>query len=152
MMTRRDAVAAVALFTEWLASSRLVDAQTPTSAAPSTPRPPLFKHDLPDLTMDGWEVTVSHVDYPPGRVGAAHHHAGFVLAYVLEGAIITRISDQGDEKTYTVGQMFYEQPGATHEVSKNASQTEPAKLLAMIFAKKGATLTTPGPARGRGGE
>ena len=39
--------------------------------------------------------------------------------------------------------MFYEQPGATHEVSKNASQTVPAKLLAMIFAKKGATLTTP---------
>jgi len=39
-----------------------------------------------------------------------------------------------------------EQPGATHEVSKNASQTQPARLLAMIFAKKGATLTTPGPA------
>jgi quercetin dioxygenase-like cupin family protein len=58
--------------------------------------------------------------------------------------VITKISDQGDEKTYTVGQMFYEQPGATHEVSKNASQTQPARLLAMIFAKKGATLTTPG--------
>jgi hypothetical protein len=40
--------------------------------------------------------------------------------------------------------MFYEQPGATHEESGNASQTVPAKLLAMIFAKKGATLTTPG--------
>lgn len=44
--------------------------------------------------------------------------------------------------------MFYEQPGATHEVSKNASQTQPAKLLAMIFAKKGSTLTTPGRASG----
>jgi hypothetical protein len=40
----------------------------------------------------------------------------------------------------------------THEVSKNASQTQPAKLLAMIFAKKGSTLTTPGFAgQGRGG-
>ena len=48
--------------------------------------------------------------------------------------------------------MFYEQPGATHEVSKNASQTQPAKLLAMIFAKQGSTLTTQGPAgQGRGG-
>jgi hypothetical protein len=28
-------------------------------------------------------------------------------------------------------------------VSRNASQTEPARLLAMIFAKKGSTLTTP---------
>jgi len=54
-----------------------------------------------------------------------------------------RISGQGDEKTYTTGQMFYEQPGAMHEVSKNASQTQPARLLAMIFAKKGSTLTTP---------
>ena len=57
--------------------------------------------------------------------------------------MVTKISGQGEEKTYTVGQMFYVQPGATHEVSRNASQTEPAKLVAMIFAKKGSVLTTP---------
>ena len=141
MMTRRDAVAAFAFLAEFIASSGSADAQTPAA-----PPPPVFTHDLPNVTLDGWEVTVSHVDYPPGRVGAVHHHAGFVLAYVLQGTIITKVSDQGPEKTYTVGQMFYEQPGATHEVSKNASQTQPAKLLAMIFAKKGSTLTTPGPA------
>ncbi len=76
-------------------------------------------------------------------MGAAHRHPGFVLVYVLEGAVVARISGQGEEKTYTAGQMFYEQPGATHEVSKNASQTQPARLLAMIFAKKGSPLTTP---------
>ena len=151
MITRRDAVTSFALFAELVASGRLAEAQS-SATPPTTPRPPVFKHDLPNVTMDDWEVTVSHVDYAPGRVGAAHHHAGFVLAYVLEGAVITKISGQGEEKTYTTGQMFYEQPGATHEVSKNASQTQPAKLLAMIFAKKGSTLTTPGPAgQGRGG-
>lgn len=87
-------------------------------------------------------MTVSEVDYAPGRVGQAHRHAGFVLAYVLEGSIVTRISGQ-PETTYTVGQMFYEPPGSTHEVSKNASQTEPAKLLALILAPKGARLTVP---------
>src|SRR5881397_1250502 len=145
MITRRDAVASFALLTELLASSRQADAQTQTApAAPSSsPRPPVFKHDLPNVTMDDWEVTVSYVDYAPGRVGAPHRHPGFVLAYVLEGAVIAKISGQGEEKTYTTGQMFYEQPGATHEVSKNASQTQPARLLAMIFAKKGSTLTTP---------
>jgi quercetin dioxygenase-like cupin family protein len=150
MMTRRDTVAALALFANVLAFDRDADAQpqTPSATPPAAPRPPVFTHDLPNLAMDGWEVTVSHVDYPPGRVGAEHHHAGFVLAYVLEGAVIAKISGQGEEKRYTVGQMFYEQPGATHEVSKNASQTQPAKLLAMIFAKKGSTLTTPG--RGAG--
>ena len=147
MMTRRDAVASFALFAEMLASSPEAGAQTQTPAAP---RPPVFKHDLQNVSLEGWEVTVSHVEYPAGRVGGAHKHAGFVLAYVLQGAVVAKVSDQGDEKTYTVGQMFYEQPGATHEVSKNASQTEPARLLAMIFAPKGATLTTP--VTGRGGE
>jgi len=152
-MTRRDAVVSFALFAELVASGHLAEAQAAPASPPAAPRPPVFTHDLPNVTMDGWEVTVSHVDYAPGRVGTAHHHAGFVLAYVLEGAVIAKISGQGEEKTYTAGQMFYEQPGATHEVSKNASQTQPARLLAMIFAKKGATLTTPGPARqGRGGE
>ena len=149
-MTRRDAVASLALFAELIASGRRVDAQTQTTPAmPPAGAPPLvFKHDLPNLTMDDWEVTVSHVEYAPGRVGAAHRHPGFVLAYVLEGAVVTKISGQGEEKTYTAGQMFYEQPGATHEVAKNASQTQPAQLLAMIFAKKGSTLTTPVPGRG----
>jgi len=143
-MTRRDAFVSFALFAELVASARAAaaDAQPPAATPAAPPRPPVFKHDLPNLTMDDWEVTVSHVDYPPGRVGSPHKHAGFVLAYVLEGQIVTKISDQGPEKLYNVGEMFYEQPGATHEVSRNASQTVPAKLLAMIFAKKGATLTT----------
>ena len=144
MMTRRNAVGSLALFAELLAAGRHADAQTQAGpAAPPAPLPPVFKHDLPNVTLDDWEVTVSYVDYAPGRVGAAHRHPGFVLAYVLEGAVVARISGQGEEKTYTAGQMFYEQPGATHEVSKNASQTQPARLLAMIFAKKGSTLTTP---------
>ena len=139
-MTRRDAFGSLAVFAELLASAGRAQAQGQPAAPP---RPPVFKHDLPNLSLEDWEVTVSHVDYPPGRVGAPHRHAGFVLAYVLEGSVIAKISGQGEEKTYTVGQMFYEQPGATHEVSKNASATQPARLLAMIFAKKGETLTKP---------
>jgi quercetin dioxygenase-like cupin family protein len=146
MINRREAVASFALLADLVASGRLAEAQTPGAA----PRPPVFTHDLPNLTMEDWEVTVTYVDYAPGRVGAAHHHPGFVLAYVLEGAVVTKISGQGEERTYATGQMFYEQPGATHEVSKNASQTQPARLLAMIFAKKGATQVTPGPAPAAG--
>ena len=152
-ITRRDAVASFALLAEFIASGRYAEAQPQAAQQQpaAAPRPPVFKQDLPNLNMNDWEVTVSYVDYPPGRVGAVHHHAGFVLVYVLEGAVIARISGQGEEKTYRAGEMFYEPPGATHEVSKNASQTEPAKLLAMIFAKKGSTLTTPGPAQGPSG-
>jgi quercetin dioxygenase-like cupin family protein len=137
MITRRHAVASLAMLAELLASGVTgADAQTP---AP----PPLFRQDLPMLAMEGWEVTASIVNYAPGQVGVAHRHPGFVLVYVLEGAMVARISGQGAEKTYAAGQMFYEQPGATHEVSRNASQTQPARFLAMIFAKKGSTLTVP---------
>ena len=140
-MTRRDAVVSFTLLAELLASGRLAEAQTqPAAAAPPNQ---VFKHDLPNVSLDGWEVTVSHVDYAPGRVGAPHQHAGFVLVYVLQGTVIAKVTGQGEEKTYSAGQMFYEQPGATHEVSKNASQTQPAKILALIFAKKGDVLTTP---------
>ena len=138
-MTRRDALGSFAVLTNLLALGAAADAQAPAAAAGG----PVFKHDLPNLTLDDWEVTVSQVNYPPGRNGAPHRHAGFVLAYVLEGAVIAKISGQGEAKTYTVGQMFFEPPGSTHEVSRNASETQPARLLAMIFAKKGARLTTP---------
>ena len=136
-MTRRNALAAFAMFAELIASTRDADAQT--SAAPRAP----IKFDLPNLAMDDWEVTVSHVDFAPGRVGSAHRHAGFVLAYVLKGEILTKISAQGPAKIYKAGEMFFEPPGSVHEESANPSQTEPAQLLAMIFAKKGSTLTTP---------
>ena len=148
VMTRREAAAAVAMFAAALQTLEAHDGAEALEApetlqAPQAPAPPVFKHDLPAVNLDGWEVTVSHVDMPPGRVGNAHQHAGFVLAYVVSGKVITKVSGQGPERVYNAGEMFYEQPGATHEVSKNASQTEPARLLAMIFAPKGATLTRP---------
>lgn len=136
-INRREMIAAFALFAEAIAQAAPEALQ-----APQAPNNQVFKHDLPPVNLDGWEVTVSHVPYPPGRVGTAHKHAGFVLAYVVEGAVVAKVSGQGPERVYKAGEMFFEQPGATHEVSKNASQTEPAKLLALIFAPKGATLTT----------
>jgi len=139
MTNRRDALtAALALLT-----GATVSAQSKKGEG----RGSVFVHDLPNLTMDDWQVTVNEVPYPPGRVGQVHHHAGFVLAYVLEGSVVTKISGQ-PERVYKTGEMFYEPPGSTHEVSKNASATEPAKLLALIFAKKGSTLTSPGQASG----
>jgi quercetin dioxygenase-like cupin family protein len=144
MITRRDALtAAIALLCELGASAQT---QNPTTAE-QAPRAVglVFRNNLPNITMEDWEVTVSYVDYPPGRIGQVHHHAGFVLAYVLQGAITTKISGQ-EERTYRTGEMFFEPPGSTHEVSSNASSAEPAKLLAMIFAKKGVQLTMPGPA------
>ena len=135
MMTRRDALGSFVVLLEMMATR--ADAQTP-QAAPTS----VFQHDLPNLTMDGWEVNANWVDYPPGRVGSPHRHPGFTLVYVLEGAVVAKITGQ-EERTFKAGEMFYEPPGSVHEVSKNASQTQPAKLLALNFAKKGLPRTTP---------
>jgi len=144
MITRRGTLAAaIALLCELGANAQTRN--DATGQQPQRANAAVFKHDLPNITMEDWEVTVSYVDYPPGRVGQPHHHAGFVLAYVLEGAVVTKISGQ-EERTFRTGEMFFEPPGSTHEVSSNASATEPAKLLAMIFARKGVPLTMPGPA------
>ena len=93
--------------------------------------------------------------YFPIRAGLLNRKVAEVKAvddisfYVLKGEVMTRISGQGPAKIYKAGEMFFEPPGSVHEESANPSQTEPAQLLAMIFAKKGSTLTTP--VTGRGG-
>ena len=102
----------------------------------------VFQHDLPDLTMKDWSVTVVEVTYPPGEGSPAHRHPGLTVAYVLEGQIRSKVGD-GPEKTYEVGEMFLETPNQLHGVSANASTTKPARLLAVLLAEKGKQLTTP---------
>ncbi len=134
-ITRREVLASALLPFLQLAGG-------PGASAQRVPDGTLFQHDLPNITLDDWQVTVSTINLEPGSVGRPHRHPGFVLVYILEGEVVTKISGQ-PEVTYSVGQMFYEQPGSTHEVSRNASATKPAKFLALIFAQKGLALVTP---------
>jgi quercetin dioxygenase-like cupin family protein len=47
-------------------------------------------------------------------------------------------------RTYKAGESFSELPGDRHSVSANASDTEPAKLLAVVVVDTNETeLTTP---------
>ena len=134
MITRRVAIASSPLL---LLLQAAANAQ-----APQTPRPPLFQQDLPNLSLDDWHVTVVEVVQAPGQAGRAHKHPGFVLVYVVEGEVVTRISGQ-PERTYKAGEVFWEPPGSTHEVSRNPSDSKPVKFVAFLFAKKGLALTTP---------
>jgi quercetin dioxygenase-like cupin family protein len=76
------------------------------------------------------------VEYPPGASTPAHHHDGTIFAYVVEGAVITALDD-GPEKRFEAGQGWYERPGQVHRVSRNASDTERAKLLVVFLTEKG---------------
>jgi len=94
--------------------------------------------------MDGDNliVTIQQLEYAPGGASDAHRHNGCTFVYVLEGALVTRIDD-GAEKTYRAGEMFYEPPLHLHAVSKNASQTESAKFLVFRVIEKGKPGTVP---------
>jgi len=102
----------------------------------------VFEHDLPDLNLKGWSVTVVEVSYAPGESSGAHRHPGITIAYVLEGEVRSKVGNDL-ERLYTTGQMFLETPNQVHAVSRNASTTKPARLLAVMLAEKGKQLTTP---------
>ncbi|KNH44025.1 cupin domain-containing protein [Pseudomonas lini] len=71
------------------------------------------------------------VDYLPGQSSIAHKHEGTAMAYVLSGEIISQV--KGEKAiTYKAGEFWYEPAGSEHLVSKNASATQPAKLLVFM--------------------
>jgi len=113
-----------------------------SNAQTASGRKIVFENDLPDLNLKGWSVTVVEVSYTPGESSGAHRHPGITIAYVLEGEVRSKVGDD-PEKLYTAGQMFLETPIQVHAVSRKASTTKPARLLAVMLAEKGKQLTTP---------
>ena len=100
---------------------------------------PIASYALPNVP--GKRVTIVRVFYGPGGFTRAHRHAGSVTAYITRGEIRSQLGG-GPVETFKVGQSFFEPPGATHLVSANASNTEPAELIAVFVADEGAQLTT----------
>jgi quercetin dioxygenase-like cupin family protein len=100
---------------------------------------PIASYALPNVP--GKRVTIVRVFYGPGGFTRPHRHAGSVTAYVTKGEIRSQLGG-GPVEIFAVGQSFFEPPGATHLVSANASNTEPAELIAVFVADEGAQLTT----------
>jgi quercetin dioxygenase-like cupin family protein len=111
--------------------------------APGDSVKPNFSHAIPNIP--GKSLVAVEVSYPPGGASQPHTHAksAFIYAYVVSGAIESQVDDE-PAHVYTAGQAFYEEPGARHRISRNASKSEPAKLLAVFVVDTGDTaLTTP---------
>jgi quercetin dioxygenase-like cupin family protein len=104
---------------------------------------PQFNHALPNAP--GKSLIAVTVDYPPGAKSGPHTHAksAFIYGYIVSGAIQSQVDDQ-PAKVYRAGESFYEMPGAHHRVSENASDSEPARLLAVfVVDSNDSPLTTP---------
>jgi uncharacterized protein YbjT (DUF2867 family)/quercetin dioxygenase-like cupin family protein len=91
----------------------------------------VYEHVLPNVA--GKSIKGVLVEYKPGGSSPAHTHpkSAFIYATVLSGAIRSQVND-GPVKVYRAGESFSEMPGDHHGVSANASETEPARLLAVF--------------------
>lgn len=103
----------------------------------------VYQHELPNVP--GKSVKGVLVEYAPGGANPSHTHARSALIYatVLEGAVLNQLNG-GPVRTFKAGENFTELPGDFHNISANASQTEPAKLLAVfVVDTDDVILTTP---------
>ena len=103
--------------------------------------------DEPIPNLPGKRLASRVVYYPPGASSAPHRHArsAFIYAYVLSGEIRSQVDDE-PARVYRPGEAWFESPGAHHRVSANASDTEPARLLAVFIVDAAdEPLTIPDP-------
>jgi quercetin dioxygenase-like cupin family protein len=112
---------------------------TPLSSAQSTQGSPpretvTVAADKPIPNLPGKRLVTHIVDYPPGVRSSSHRHASsaFIFAYVVSGEIRSQV-DGEPVRVYRAGESWFENPGAHHRVSENASNAKPARLLAVLI-------------------
>lgn len=88
------------------------------------------------------ELSIITVEYPPGGSSPAHTHHAQAMVYVLEGSIVMQAKGKAPV-TLAPGQTWYEGPDDVHLVSRNASDSAPAKYLVFMVKDKGAAILTP---------
>jgi quercetin dioxygenase-like cupin family protein len=116
----------------------VVVAQQPLPATKATQ---VRKQAIPEFP--GHEVRMTTLDIPPGGGSAPHRHpTTHTFGYVLEGTYRIKLDD-GPERVLTKGDTFYEAPNQLHAVSRNASNTEPAKVLVVGIGEIGKPGTVP---------
>jgi quercetin dioxygenase-like cupin family protein len=130
-------VSLASLFAAAAATSVGGTASAQHQAAPgSSARRDVIRQELPGEPAR--DIILVEVTYPPGTGSPAHLHANGVMAFVVSGAVASKVGE-APEQTFHAGDAWWEPPGAIHRVSRNASPTEPATLLAIYIAPKGAS-------------
>jgi quercetin dioxygenase-like cupin family protein len=99
-----------------------------------------MQKELKDI--DGKEVLMITVEFPPGGADPVHRHDAHGFIYVLEGSIVMQVKG-GEEVILTPGQTYYEGPDDIHTVGRNASNTKPAKFLVLLLKNSGAEPVLP---------
>ena len=99
----------------------------------------LLKSDLEGI--EGKEAVLFLAELAPGAVSGKHYHPGTELFYALEGAF-THEPEGKPPVTLKAGQAGTNPNKNVHYI-KNASMTEPARILGCLIADKGQPLAVP---------
>jgi len=102
-----------------------------------------FEATIPNIP--GKSLIAVQVDYAPGAASPSSPTRSRLSStpYVISGEIESKVND-GETRIYRAGESWSEAPGAIHSISRNASKTEPAKLLAVfVLDTNDKALTTP---------
>ncbi len=139
-LCRRSAVIACAWLSVCGGPLSTLHAAQPPNKKPDRARV-VFSTPVSGIRSDHLKVTIVEVHYGPGEASPAHTHSCAVIGYVTEGSIRTQLKGQS-EMIRNSGESFYEPPNAIHLVSRNASATEPASMLAYMLCDHDGPLST----------
>ena len=104
----------------------------------------LFERDLPAMDGSHLKLKVVDVHVAPGASSAPHRHGCAVVVYMVAGSMRMQVRG-GRDSLYRVGETFYERPDDIHQMSANASATDPAHFTATFVCDRDGPLSTPVP-------
>ena len=100
----------------------------------------LLRSDLQGIP--GQETILEVLTIPPGGATPRHIHPdGHEIVYVLEGATTAEI-DGRETRNYGVGEVVHVPPNVPH-IGRNASKTEPLKVLIVRIKDKSKPVMVP---------
>jgi len=87
-------------------------------------------------------ATALRVEFAPGATSQPHTHPGPVFVVVVSGEVESALDGEPPQR-YQAGDAWYEEPGQLHRITRNASQTGTAVLVAWLLSDGQAPLLSP---------
>jgi quercetin dioxygenase-like cupin family protein len=138
------AISLAAIAAGYTARAEASGARAQTQASSAKQVRVAFSQGLPPLDGSRLKATLVEVTYGPGASSAPHSHPCPVIVYVVKGTLRAKVKGE-PEAVYHAGESFYEAPNGVHEISANASKTEPVKFVAYFVCDHDTELSVPPP-------
>ncbi|WP_375739081.1 cupin domain-containing protein [Pseudomonas boanensis] len=90
----------------------------------------------------GSHAKALRVDFAPGATSRPHTHPGAVFVVVVSGEVESALDGEAP-KRFKAGDAWYEAPEQLHRVTRNASTTQPASLVAWLLSDGKTPLVKP---------